>query len=78
MLRPYALVSAAAAMSRSVFASGRRYSSAMRSAASRIPYPPARLDWLDTLTAAGVLVVVARPGNYDETITTVTSGMQTK
>jgi hypothetical protein len=31
-------------------------------------------DWLDTLAAAGVDVVVARPGNYDETITTITSG----
>lgn len=29
-------------------------------------------DWLDTLAAAGVPVVVASPGNYDETITTIT------
>jgi hypothetical protein len=34
MLRPYALVSAAAAMSPSVTAVGRRYSEAMRSATS--------------------------------------------
>ena len=31
-------------------------------------------DWLDTLAPAGVDVVVARPGNYDETIATITSG----
>ena len=33
-------------------------------------------DWLDTLAAAGVDVVVARPGNYDETIATITSGVK--
>ena len=33
-------------------------------------------DWLDTLAAAGVDVLVARPENYDETITTITSGVK--
>ena len=32
-------------------------------------------DWLDTVAAAGVDVVVARPGNYDETLETITSGI---
>jgi hypothetical protein len=33
-------------------------------------------DWLDTLNRAGVPVAVARPGNYDETIETLTTGVR--
>ena len=32
-------------------------------------------DWLNTLNRAGVPVIVARPDSYDDTVTTITSGV---